>query len=334
MQISRGLAPGASGCPSCAGGAPDPLLKDPLRTVAALGRRFSGRPRGLERAAGGLLNQVGGQPSAQAQQLAQLLYHLVSAMKQGQLGDFQQGLGPKGGLRCLCGQGGPSGGPFGAGGPVDYGNARPFGARGQANVMQALKAPPAAFQNQVSGFGQGQEGNCSAIAVIKAAMDKKGAGALAGVQAQGDGFSVTMRDGAQVSLTGAELSQARFAANLKGPNSPAKAYAELMYAAMAKRAQVEGHEGARTFPQALGALANGDNPYASAHLAGLSNEIRPVDPMTLGGQDGVVAWNDVHAMFVNKDPNFGHVADRYGSPYAFDGSDTRGGRLTHAFAIV
>lgn len=305
-----------------------------MRTLKALLRRFASKPQGLDRAAGSLLGQVGGQPSPQAQQLAQLLYHLLQANQQGQLAGFQQGCCAGGGLGCLCGKGGPAGGPFATQGPVNYDLAAPFGAQSQARVMQSLQASQGAFQNQVTGFGQGKEGNCSAIAVIKASMDKMGNRALAGVQPRGDGFSVTMRDGVQVNLTGQEMAQARFAANLKGPEVPAKAYAELMYAAMAKRAQMEGHEGATSFPQALHALANGDNPYDSARLAGLSNHVRAVDPRTLGGQDGVVAWNNVHSLFVNKNANGTHTADQYGRAYAFDGSDTRGGALTHAFAIV
>lgn len=333
MQIGNLLRP-AFGAPSGAAGGPgpsaDPLLRDPMRTTAALARRFAGRPGELPAAARGLERRCCGGDSQPAQQLAQLLFHLVQALRQGQLGAFEAGLGPKGGCRCLTGAGGPAG-PFGASGPVDYANARPFGAADQRGLMAAARNPQAGL---TTAFGQGQEGNCSAIAVIKASMDKLGAGALAGVRPEGDGVRVAMRDGAQVSLTGAELSQARFAANLRGPDSPAKRYATLMYAAMAKRAQMEGHEGARTFPQALAALANGDNPYDSARFAGLSNHIRPVDPMTLGGQDGVVAWNNVHAMYVDKNAFGGHTADRYGTPYAFHGTDTRGGRLTHAFAIV
>ena len=269
-----------------------------------------------------------------AQQLRLLLDLLSQAIAQGQLGAFQQGMSPGGSMRYFAGAPGPS--PFAA-------NAHRFNAANASaslgsaptggDLQNLLNGDPTAFRNLVGDWAQTQEGNCSAVAMIKAGMDRHGNRLFDSVTPNGDGVRVRMKDGAQVSLTGQELAQARLAANFSGAPSAVKTYAEVAYAAMAKRAQMEGHEGAATFPQALYALANGDDPMKSARFLGLKNNIRQVDPRTLDGQDSVVGWNGRHALFIDR-TSMGHVADSYGRPYGFDGTDSRGRPLQLAIAVV
>lgn len=326
------------------------LRQDPLRTLTALMQRFGGNPSGLARASGALTNKLGAAQDPNSQQLKMLLDLLGQAIQQGQLGAMQQGMKPGGAMSYFSGL------PMGAGtspfaanpGLFNAANAMPFNM-GQAfspisaspysmaapggDLQNLLLGDPTAFRNLVGDWAQTQEGNCSAVAMIKAGMDRHGNNLFDSVTPQGDGVRVRMKDGMDVTLSGQELAQARMAANFSGPQSAVKTYAEVAYAAMAKRAQMEGHEGAQSFGQALFTLANGDDPFDSARFLGLQNNIRQVDPRTLNGQDSVVGWNGRHALFVDKTA-FGHVADRYGQPYAFDGTDTGGAPLQVALTVV
>ncbi len=313
-------------------GATQRLQQDPLRTLSALLHRFDGQPAGLQRAATGLANKIDGTSNPHGQTLSFLLGLVSQAIQQGQLGALQQGMGPQGGMSYF-GAVLPQTSPFAAN-PRSFNarNALPISAPG-GDLQNLLNQDPAAFRDLVGGWAQTQEGNCSAVAMIKAGMDRHGNRLFDSVTPHGDGVRVRMKDGVEVSLTGQELAQARMAANFSGPQNGVKTYAEVAYAAMAKRAQLEGHEGAQTFPQALYALANGDDPINSARFLGLKNNIRPVDPRTLSGQDSVVGWNGRHALFIDR-TSMGHIADSYGRPYAFDGTDSRGGPLQVAIAVV
>jgi hypothetical protein len=142
-----------------------------------------------------------------------------------------------------------------------------------------------------------------------------------------------MQDGFQVRLSEQELSMAKAASNFHGNDSAAKSYAQLCYAAMAKRAQMEGHEGARNYAQALHSLNNGDDPRHSARWLGLQQQMISLDPRTLNGQDSVVAWSQRHAVFVNRDQGRAHVADHYGQGRWFNGTDTNGWALMGAFTF-
>ena len=324
----------ASGAPSTGrtAGNHARLQQDPLRTIAALMQRYGQNPQGLQRASHALMDRMHGTSNVNGQNLMRMLDLVSQAIQQGQLGAMQQGMQPGGGMGYFAGlpSMGAGASPFAANpSRFNAANAAPL-APGQ-DLQNLLNAGD--FRNLVGGWAQTQEGNCSAVAMIKAGMDKHGARLFDSVTAQGDGVRVRMKDGVEVSLTGQELAQARMAANFSGPQNGAKTYAEVAYAAMAKRAQMEGHEGAQTFGQALYTLANGDDPLNSARFLGLKNNIRQVDPRTLNGQDSVVGWNGRHALFVDRGA-FGHVADSYGRPYAFDGTDSRGQALQAAIAVV
>lgn len=95
------------------------------------------------------------------------------------------------------------------------------------------------------GFYQGVEGNCVTVSAIKAAMMKYGQnplGIFKHVTETADGYTVTMRDGCAVRLTHDELKAARTAANFHGTDKGLIDDAVFLYAASAKRAQLENHE--------------------------------------------------------------------------------------------
>ncbi len=198
-----------------------------------------------------------------------------------------------------------------------------FEGGSQATSGSSLTPGPADMQ----GWGQGAEGNCAAVATIKAATDAYGDQLFQSMtQLPDGGYRITMQDGVTVEVSGQELGMAAQSANFTG-KVPEQAM--IAYAAMAKRALLEGHEGATNYSQALNSLANGDNPYDSARFLGLSDRLVNVDPRTVSGQDSVVAWNATHAVFVDNRS----TTDSYGSGRAFDGTDTRGRALTSAFTF-
>ncbi|WP_426126812.1 hypothetical protein [Pseudomonas sp. DWP1b1] len=131
-----------------------------------------------------------------------------------------------------------------------------------------------------SGFYQGVEGNCVTVSAIKAAMMKYGQnplGIFKRVTETPEGFSIAMRDGCTVRLTHAELSQAREAANFHGTDKGLIEDAVFLYAASAKRAQLENHEfrAGAGFNAALKTLNDGEVPGDALRRLGLYAFTRP-----------------------------------------------------------
>lgn len=177
-----------------------------------------------------------------------------------------------------------------------------------------------------SQFGQSQEGNCASVAVIKAALDKYEGKVFQEVKKSGDGYDIKMQDGKSVKVSKGELTRAAKAADLKGKPSEVKSMAILMFAAMAKRGS---EEGMGNFDAVLKDMNNGFDPKKSAQLLGLGQKIKEVDPQSAGKNDAVVAWDNKHAVYVDEGKT-----DSYGQAKSFDGSNTRGGKLTKAIAFV
>ncbi len=261
-------------------------------------------------------------------------------------GGAGQAGGAGGGGGCPNCQGGSS-----AGGPGSTGSSGSSGSSGDrpmdisqdtgtgnltttaANMLDSALQGNKDFDNMFSQFGQGTEGNCAAVACIKAAMDVYDNKVFDNVQKGEDGsYTIKMQDGQEVKISAAELGQAARASNFDGPDSEAKSYAIMAYAAMAKRAQMEGHEGAQNYTQALNSLADGDNPYDSARFLGLKNMTQDVDPTRANGANAVVGWNSKHAVYIDATNN-GTRTDHYGQARNYDGTDTRNRELTSGFTF-
>ncbi len=261
-------------------------------------------------------------------------------------GGAGQAGGAGGGGGCPNCQGGSS-----AGGPGSTGSSGSSGSSGDrpmdisqdtgtgnltttaANMLDSALQGNKDFDNMFSQFGQGTEGNCAAVACIKAAMDVYDNKVFDSVQKGDDGsYTIKMQDGQEVKVSAAELGQAARASNFDGPDSEAKSYAIMAYAAMAKRAQMEGHEGAQNYTQALNSLADGDNPYDSARFLGLKNMTQDVDPRQANGANAVVGWNSKHAVYIDATSN-GTRTDHYGQARNYDGTDTRDRELTSGFTF-
>ncbi|WP_339497985.1 hypothetical protein [Pseudomonas canadensis] len=182
-------------------------------------------------------------------------------------------------------------------------------------------APVGVKPNNIwSGFYQGVERNCVTVSAIKAAMMKYGQnplGIFKRVTETPEGFTLTMRDGCTVSLTHAELERARAAANFHGEDKGLVDDAVFLYAASAKRAQLENHEfrAGAGFDAALKTLNDGEVPGDALRRLGLYAFIRSSSVQELAsGVPGTLA-------------NFGHsvvvvegAIDEYGIKRELSGS--------------
>ena len=196
----------------------------------------------------------------------------------------------------------------------------------------ALAVEDSALKDGIESWHQqeGLTGNNVMVAWLKAAGDAYGKNMVKGITVTPEGVTVDFLDGKQVGVSTEELALARENANLKAADdskSQAKAFNEIIYAAAAKRAQEEGHEGARTYDQALKALNDGDSMLSVARLLGLGDsrkeskesllfERLSPEQLKKGGHDSVVAASSSQAVFANASQD-GYVYDLYGKKSQF-----------------
>lgn len=138
-----------------------------------------------------------------------------------------------------------------------------------------------------SGFSQGYEGNCTTVSSIKAAMQHFGQDpkdVFKNVELKGNTYEVEMHDGFKLKLTKDELRMAAREARFKGDDPTLMTNANFMYAASAKRAQMEGNSGSpgendrnatRSFKDALISLNDGEHSREGLHRLGLKDHYRP-----------------------------------------------------------
>lgn len=190
--------------------------------------------------------------------------------------------------------------------------AKDYGYRLAADVPVDPNAKPAhvsaapigvAPANIWSGFWQGAEGNCVTVSAIKAAMMKYGqnpSGIYKRITESPDGYTITMRDGCTVRLTHAELAAARVASRFHGMDEGLVEDAVFLYAASAKRAQLENHEfrAGTSFEAALKTLNDGEVHGDALHRLGLYAFVRPSSVEELAsGVPGTLS-NSRHAVAV------------------------------------
>lgn len=166
------------------------------------------------------------------------------------------------------------------------------------------------FGNLISSWRQTSEGNCVSVATIKAAMHKWGNKVFLDQKAAADGgMDLTLRDGHRMHLTPTELETARRLSRFRGADPQALEYANLCYAAIAKRAQQQGHQGARSFAAACHSLNDGEQVHYPAKLLGISDHLRRINVRDIPNHEIVVAWNAGHMIYGTNG-----VTDRWGAP--------------------
>jgi hypothetical protein len=260
------------------------------------------------------------------QDLTHIVEDLINIVK-----DMEQELksGNLGGMNVNKAQP-PSESPFGggSGGTSPFGGANGAGGSGSMGGASSAYSPKDIY----NGFYQGKEGNCVSVAAIKASMVAFGPNnVFKSTQQTANGVNVTMRDGMQEHLTNSEINQAAQQSNFRGNDGRLVNQANFMFAAMAKRGQMEGINGMRgaSFGQALNALDNGENYLVGPHLLGLDQFVKSISPSQIGKYDAAVGASNNHAVF-GGDGEFDH----YGTEERLNGTDGNGESLNWAYALV
>lgn len=154
-----------------------------------------------------------------------------------------------------------------------------------------------------SGFSQGPDGNCITVSAIKAAMmqyGQKPTDVFKDVKETANGYDVTMRDGFKLSLTKDEVKQAARHAQFKGDDPAMMTDANFMYAASAKRAQMENNDGTagRSFRAAMDSLNDGEDSREGLDRLGLKGRYRPASDADLRNSKVGTVEYDGHSMAV------------------------------------
>ncbi|WP_390898776.1 hypothetical protein [Pseudomonas brenneri] len=154
-----------------------------------------------------------------------------------------------------------------------------------------------------SGFKQGPDGNCVTVSAIKAAMmhfGQKPTDVFKEVKEAGNGFDVTMRDGFKLHLSKDEVRVAATHARFEGDDPQMMTDANFMFAASAKRAQMENNDGtaSRSFMAGIKTLNDGEYHREGLDRLGLKGHYRQASDKDLrNSKVGVVAYNG-HSMAV------------------------------------
>lgn len=154
-----------------------------------------------------------------------------------------------------------------------------------------------------SGFKQGPDGNCVTVSAIKASMMRYGkepTDVFKEVKEAGDGYDVTMRDGYKVHFSKGELKEAAKEARFEGDDPSMITSANFMFAASAKRAQMENNDGTagRSFSAAMKSLNDGEYSREGLDRLGLKGLYRPATDADLRNSKVGTVEYDGHSMAV------------------------------------
>jgi len=245
--------------------------------------------------------------------------------------------------------------PKGDSGPAASGDGQASGAvaapsagepttwPGAAAFDQAQASEPVDFRNPEA-WSQGNAGNCSSVAVIKAVTAESGTALFENVQKTDQGYTITTQDGRTVKLTQAELVAAEKTADFEGPDSAAKSQAVVAAGVIAKNYAAD-HPGL-SYQQALNATngvkdpvsnPNGDGrfpedvakdlgiPFTKTNAQTALNDVRQGR-----GQEAVVLYNGNHAEAVTGNSQGATKADDYGRSTNTTGQISKNGQTSQA----
>ena len=208
----------------------------------------------------------------------------------------------------------PRGGGGGGGGggrvnPANFGPTERMSNKPITNGAQYFnykpdKSNPGKKPDNIwSGFSQGPDGNCVTVSAIKAAMmhfGQKPTDIFRDVKETGTGYDVTMRDGFKLSLSRDEVRQAAIHARFNGDDPAMMTDANFLFAASAKRAQMENNDGraGRSFMAAMSSLNDGEAAREGLDRLGLKGHYRPATDADLrNSKAGTVEYKG-HSMAV------------------------------------
>jgi hypothetical protein len=163
----------------------------------------------------------------------------------------------------------------------------------------------------IKAFKQGGAGNCVSIAVIKASIQVFGIGGVVQfLKTNENNYSFLMKDGFEGEISNYELNMACEGSKFEHQEDlEIFNYANLCFSAMVKRAQLENHEGAISFEQAINALNNGEYYYLGADWLGLRHHKRSLGLKYIWNNIGVVGASPRHCFFCSHG-----LVDDYGMP--------------------
>ena len=212
-----------------------------------------------------------------------------------------------------------------------------FTPEDQAALDRLLSGQAPLSSNLIESFQQRDRGNCASTALIKAAMHEFGANLFQNVEKLPDGsYNVTMQDGFHENISRSELEAAATATHYAGGSSETKSYATLTYASMAKRAFAMGHEGARTYGQALLSLNDGEVAGNVPLYLGLEHHVDYIKVDEVSKHDHAVVSGNGHAYFVEKQDDGQIIGDKWGTPTHWSGGVhiDEGAKQDHAYILT
>ncbi len=158
-------------------------------------------------------------------------------------------------------------------------------------------------KTMIRSFKQGGTGNCVSVAVIKAAVQIFGLDNVFNHYWQEDICSITMRDGFECSLSRIELELATEGSEfILLDNKGIYDYANLCFAAMSKRAQIEENDDIpeMSFGQAIKSLNNGEYYTHGPDWLGIRFNIRNTRRKYIWQYKGVVGASRKHCFFASE----------------------------------
>ncbi|WP_231986845.1 type III secretion protein [Pseudomonas trivialis] len=170
------------------------------------------------------------------------------------------------------------------------------------DIVNGLRA---SYENYPYLGSSGREEHIGAIKVAMMTCGQSPASVFEDVVETGDGYSITMRDGVELTISIEELNLAFRAAKFSGGDEGMVKDACFLFAVMNKRKSLEqdaqkasdpfmklyGEDSAyhahRTYPGVLASAGEGIDGDSALYLLGLKEHIRVVDAQTLGSRAGV-----------------------------------------------
>ncbi|BDS14710.1 hypothetical protein [Aureispira anguillae] len=155
----------------------------------------------------------------------------------------------------------------------------------------------------IKAFKQGGTGNCVSIAIIKAGIEIFGLNNIFNHYWKDDNCYVIMRDGKELSFSKSELNKATKKSKfILLKDKSVFNYANLCFAAMAKRAQMEDNDGNEnmSFSEAIRSLNTGEYYLEGPHWIGLRHHIRSIGRKHIWQYKGVIGASKKHCFFASK----------------------------------
>lgn len=166
----------------------------------------------------------------------------------------------------------------------------------------------------IESFRQGGTGNCVSIAVIKAGIEIFGMYNIFRYtrNSSDEGFNFLMRDGFEAEVSQQELQMARSGSQFINLNNlEVYNYANICFAAMAKRAMIEGNDDIPNpnYLQAVATLNDGEYYLHGPSWIGLRHNIRYIGRKFARNNPGCVGASKFHCFYVSNG-----IEDKYGRP--------------------